>query len=552
VSVPTAELSASEPPPQPVAPTPERWSWFADGRFYFVVAGVALVIAALSLLIPSTPSYDPWAWLIWGREIVHFKLQTTGGPTWKPLPMLFTTVFALFGHAQPDMWLLVARAGALTAVVMVFRVALRATWWITGGAGVGATRSERVLAVAPGVLAGLIASVGLAFSGGFISDNALGYSEGFMTALVLIAAERHLDGHPRQAFVVGFFAALDRPEIWLVWGPYGLWLWWRDPEARPLVIGLFVMIPLLWFVPEKWGSGKFFRGVSRAHTPRSNSPAFASCPFCSLLKDHAWPTMLLRIKVVAAGAVGAALWVLSRGRSRSDWRSWRINGLHERGLVVLVLTGLAGLLWFVVIAILTQAGFSGNNRYLILGSALVDICGAAGWGWLAYVLARRGRPLVARAGVRLGAAGAEGAGLGVAALAFVALPNFVGNNLISIQRTHRSLVYQARLRDDVNTIIHRYGGAKKLLACGSVMTEGFQVPLVAWALDVHTRRVEASPTQTYVGANEAPNVILQARAHRHASLLPLPQTILNWERQGVAYRLVLHQRTFRLFTACRK
>ena len=58
-----------------------------------------------------------------------------------------------------------------------------------------------------------------------------------MTALVLIALDRHLDGAPRQAFAVGFFAALDRPELWLLWGPYGLYLWWKDPGARKLVIG---------------------------------------------------------------------------------------------------------------------------------------------------------------------------------------------------------------------------------------------------------------------------------------------------------------------------
>jgi hypothetical protein len=28
--------------------------------------------------------------------------------------------------------------------------------------------------------------------------------------------------------------------------------------------------------------------------------------------------------------------------------------------------------------------------------------------------------------------------------------------------------------------------------------------------------------------------------------------IINWEREGVHYRLVTHQRTYRLFTACRK
>ena len=87
----------------------------------------ALVIGALSLLMPSTPSYDPWAWIIWGREIVHLNLQTTGGPSWKPLPVIFTTLFAPFGKAAPDMWLVIARAGAVVAVAMSFKLALRLT-----------------------------------------------------------------------------------------------------------------------------------------------------------------------------------------------------------------------------------------------------------------------------------------------------------------------------------------------------------------------------------------------------------------------------------------
>src|SRR5205085_6420553 len=142
-------------------------------------------------------------------------------------------------------------------------------------------------AAGPAVLAGGIAAVGLALSDGFLSDSALGYSEGLLTASVLIALDRHLDGKYRQAFAVGFLAALDRPEIWLFWGPYGLWLWWKDPGARKLVVFLFVLIPVLWFLPEKWGSGQFFRGVNRAQHVRSNSPALAACPFCTELKDHA-------------------------------------------------------------------------------------------------------------------------------------------------------------------------------------------------------------------------------------------------------------------------
>ena len=56
-----------------------------------------------------------------------------------------------------------------------------------------------------------------------------------------------------------------------------------------------------------------------------------------------------------------------------------------------------GVAWFVVVAIMTQAGFSGNNRYLVIGSALIDVAGAVAWGWavaelLALIRARRTGP----------------------------------------------------------------------------------------------------------------------------------------------------------------
>jgi len=31
--------------------------------------GACLALAGISLLLPSEPSYDPWAWLVWGREL---------------------------------------------------------------------------------------------------------------------------------------------------------------------------------------------------------------------------------------------------------------------------------------------------------------------------------------------------------------------------------------------------------------------------------------------------------------------------------------------------
>ncbi|MGI8428760.1 MAG: hypothetical protein ACR2OB_05520 [Solirubrobacteraceae bacterium] len=534
MSVPAAELTAPSLSSH-AASTHVLARRFAGGRLYIALGALALVIAAASLLIPSTPSYDPWAWLVWGREIVHLKLQTTGGPTWKPLPVIFTTVLAPFGSVAPDLWLVVARAGALMAVAMVFKVATRLTRQLTGTAR------------GPVLLAGVIGGGSLAVSGGFVIDNALGYSEGLMTALVLIAVDRHLDGKRRQAFAVGFAAALDRPELWLFWGPYGLYLWWKDPGARRLVIALFGLIPVLWFLPEYWGSGHFFRGVSRAHTPRSNSPAFASCPFCSLLVKHAWPTVLLRVKVVAGIAMLAAavgLW-----RTRRAWtsgasevetrRSW-LRGAwpsQPRARLALLGAGAAGLGWWMLIGVLTQAGFSGNDRYLVLGAALVAIAGGAGWGWAAQALAklaaRLTRPAIA-----------SGAALLSAVVVFMAVPPWIGAHIIDVQGTHRAAVDQALLREGAAAAVRKLGGPANVLRCGTVMTEGFQVPMLAWTLGVPTLRVEGSPTKGQP-LPPAPEIIFQTRAQPHRSLLP---RVRDWP--NVPYRVVARTHTFRVYSRC--
>src|SRR5918995_6119230 len=188
----------------------------------FVVAiGAALALAALSLLYPSTPSYDPWAWIQWGRDIVQLELNTNTGPSWKPLPVLFTTVFALFGDAAPDLWLVVARAGGILALVMCFRLASK----LVGGGRAG-------------VAAGVVAALGMLLSTYFLRNTMMGYSEGLLIALVLFAIERHTDHHHGQAFALGFGAALLRPEVWPFIALYGLYVIWRDPMHRRLVLGL--------------------------------------------------------------------------------------------------------------------------------------------------------------------------------------------------------------------------------------------------------------------------------------------------------------------------
>src|SRR5207253_2415544 len=78
----------------------------------------SLVLGFLSLLLPSAPTYDPFAWVIWGREIAHLDLVTLHGPSWKPLPVVLTTITAPLGEASPYIWVAVARAGAIAGILL--------------------------------------------------------------------------------------------------------------------------------------------------------------------------------------------------------------------------------------------------------------------------------------------------------------------------------------------------------------------------------------------------------------------------------------------------
>ena len=73
---------------------------------------------------------------------------------------------------------------------------------------------------------------------------------------------------------------------------------------------------------------------------------------------------------------------------------------------------------------MTQAGFSGNNRYLVIGSALIDVCGAVAWGWaVAELLALRRLARSRAPGACRSAVAAWALAVLAGALVFVLSPN---------------------------------------------------------------------------------------------------------------------------------
>ncbi len=98
-----------------------------------MVLGVAIVSALFVVISDMRPSYDGFGFLVWGRQVLHWNLNTDGAPSWKPLPFLFTLPYAVAGRGQMWLWMGTAVAGAVAGSVFAARVAFR----LTGGVGTG-------------------------------------------------------------------------------------------------------------------------------------------------------------------------------------------------------------------------------------------------------------------------------------------------------------------------------------------------------------------------------------------------------------------------------
>jgi hypothetical protein len=388
------------------------------GRAEVRLAGAALAVAALSaLVIAPAPSYDPWAWLLWGREIAHGTLSTAEGPAFKPLTVAVTTALAPLGEAAPAVWVIVARAGTVVAIVLAFRL----------GREMG------------GAVAGAAAAMAVAFTGDLIGYSAAGAEPGWTIALALAGILAWRADRPRAALACGVACALLRVEAWPFLLAFGIVLWRRRPQDRALLVACAVAVPALWFVPEWLGSGDVLRSGSRARMPNPGQPATESVPALAALRE-------------AAALLLVPLWVGVLFAPRA-----------ARPLLF------AGLAWIAIVAIMAQAGFSGEPRYSLPGGALVAVAGAAG-----LVAATRDRRALAAVAAVL--------------LLVAAVPK-----LADLPDLRRDQAYQRGLAADLSAAIDVAGGRAALLACGRPYVGDLRGPLLAYHLDVEKQRVQFDP-----------------------------------------------------------
>ncbi|MDX6648820.1 MAG: hypothetical protein QOJ97_771 [Solirubrobacteraceae bacterium] len=300
----------------------------------------------------------------------------------------------------------------------------------------------------------------------FVRDAALGNSEALLAALVLWAFERFLDGRRDHALYLGFAAALLRPEAWPFFGLYGLWLWWREPELRWRVALFLAAIPVLWFGPEIWGSGEPLRASSRANNPNPGSAAFADHPGLEVARRFINAT-ITPLVVGAAIAVAYAVWQFVTRR---------------REQLTLVVAA-AGLAWLLLVCGMTEGGYAGNQRYLIVTTAAICVLGGIGYGRVFEALIAVAARVVGSPRRALGVA------LGVALVCLVAATPIIKTRIDNGNTTLDSLRYEASLWHDLRGVVPAAGGKERLLQCGSVYSGPFQTQMIGWVLGIHGRDV---------------------------------------------------------------
>jgi hypothetical protein len=308
-----------------------------------LIGAIAVVaLATLSLALPYLPVYDPWGWLVWGRELTQLELATAEAMSWKPLPVLIDAPLSLLGDAAPKAWLLVARSGWLFAPLLAGCLAARL-------AGESAGRWRPAAAV---LAAGSVALTGDSFTPP-VRQFTGGLSEPLLVALVLGAALAAFERRPAPALWLGVAAALLRPECWPFLAIWVVLVLRAEPRLRPQALVAAAIVPLAWFVPDLLGAGDPLAGSRTAR----GGPVEPLDGLEVLGRALAAP--------LAAAWIGVGIFLVGRnGEDRLD-----------RALTVLLLGAGA---WIALVAAMAVGGFAGLPRFLAPATAAVAIVGGAG------------------------------------------------------------------------------------------------------------------------------------------------------------------------------
>jgi hypothetical protein len=296
-----------------------------------MVVVAATVLAAASLLITDSLRFDPGGWLLWGRQIAlgEGAFDTSGLPSWKPLPLLATVPLAFTGSAAPWLWLLVVRTAGLLALVAVYRLTARQADGAAGAVAAG------LLALAPGWWPTVL--------GGGIEPIVVGLG------CAAIAADRV--GRRGLAIALLGAMALGREEAVILLFAYGVWLCVADRRwLVPVALAVAVVVGA-WLGGDWLGSGDALRGGALAR------------------EASALPVQFHGVALVAAlvvGPIAAVLWISG------------VVGSWRAGEHVMLAIAAAGVAWAAVDIALAIAGYPLPPRFLLPAAAAAAVVAGVG------------------------------------------------------------------------------------------------------------------------------------------------------------------------------
>ncbi len=450
----------------------------------------SLLLGALSCAIwTPVPGFDVQSWINWGWSASHPQtggFLIRGGPSWKPLPVVFTSFYGLFGQAAPTLWMITARAGGILGLAGVFRLSLE----LTDRAG---------LPRWSGWVAGVVGCLGLIMTAPNIDGNwphnfFRGTVEPSMIAAWLWAVDAILRRRHLLAYTLVAAEGLMRPEAWLFLFAYGVWLWFTHPRLRVWVVICLVAQPVAWFLPTALSTGHPFTAAQNAHE------------FNGELGPHWLRALLLRsyhlqsLPTLVFAAVASVI-VLSRQRANlAVWRARdRVALRRSRDSLALSLVALT-VAWWLIVIVETAAGFPGLQRFFYPATATACVLSGLGFVEIMVFAGRFAGKVLGGPRVTDTAAAARRGGpivaVGVALVLGVASYPFISSRLAFARIQKTQVQIERAQMHELRVAIRALGGTEGLLPCkfSYVDINNSFRPQLAWELGVPMPRVRALRT----------------------------------------------------------
>jgi hypothetical protein len=419
--------------------------------WWLVAVGIVVLAEILLRWANTRPGYDPYGWLIWGYQTLRGTLDLGGAPSWKPFTFIFNVPYALFGHYALHLWMLTAVSVSLAGAVFGGRIAYRLTA-VEGG--------RRW----PPIVAAIIGGACVLGIQQYIHYVLSSQSDSMLVTVCLAAIDMFLIGRLAWAWWLGVLAGLGRPEVWAFTAIYGIWILWKRPSMRWMVVAGAVVTAFLWFgIPWITNGKPNVAGQLALKSPRElhkNKIVGTIDRFISL--------QVLPVWIAALVAVGLA--ALRRNR------------------VVLMLAGMVAL-WVVVEIAFVLHGFPGVQRYLFEASALAGVLAGVAAGWLLQDTSRSHRSIPSWVGIPL-----------VAVFVLVLLPDARA----AWDTEHKDLRHE-RLRTErilqLGSYITALGGPGRIQACGGALLNVEYVSIAGWYLHKNTGQIAYQPDKVLKRTN---------------------------------------------------